>query len=203
MIDIPSYQKCIQAAALQYKKHPSEMGQIVSEMLSNFEINTSSLKENESLNKRSSFEIDSHKLLPYLFTESTHPLMKSIHDCAQSLCWRPSGFGKLPPEITNHVAVVEIVGPDGMLIDLRLRFGLLLQDPHVIYAKHQHAAEELYFVLSGIASWAVDDDELSKRDEREFIHHAKNQPHQMRTNDQPLLAMWAWLGDIGSESYSI
>ena len=85
----------------------------------------------------------------------------------------------------------------------QLRFGLLLQDPNIIYAKHQHAAEELYLVLSGIASWSVDDEEAKEKDEGEFIHHAENQPHQMNTNHDPLLAIWAWLGDIGAESYSI
>ncbi|MEH6458138.1 MAG: dimethylsulfonioproprionate lyase family protein, partial [Cocleimonas sp.] len=99
--------------------------------------------------------------------------------------------------------VVEIIGPSGMIIDQRFRFGLLLQDPQIHYAKHQHAAEELYLVLNGEAAWSVDDNEIITRDVGEFIHHAENQPHQMETNNEPLLAMWAWLGDINAESYSI
>lgn len=198
-----SYQRFIQAAALQYKQHPSEMAQNAYNLLSRIDITDSFNEKTLNLNSKDSFTIDSHSLLPDIIRSKSHLILTSLSGCYNSLNWRPSGFGRLPAEITNHVAVVEIIGPSGMIIDKDFRFGLLLQDPQIHYAKHQHAAEELYIVLSGKAAWSIDDDKLTIRDVGEFIHHAENQPHQMKTNDEPLLAMWAWLGDIDAESYSI
>jgi len=198
-----SFQTFTRAAALQYKNHSSEMGQKVAELLLNTDIAQAAIKDRESVNPKNNFVIDSHRLLPEMVKNNKQPLLNSLADCYQLLKWRPSGFGRLPPEITNHVAVTEIVGPDGMFNNPQLRFGLLLQDPNITYAKHQHAAEELYFVLNGMASWSVDDDKPIDRAAGEFIHHAENQPHQMITTSHPMLAMWAWLGDIGAESYSI
>ena len=203
MLNMSSYQRFIQAAALHYKQHPGVMSETLGELLVNFEVTEDILKDKNTSKNNPSFTIDSHSLLPDIINKSKHPLLAYLNDCYESLQWRSSGFGRLPTEITKHIAVVEIVGPDGMIKDQQLRFGLLLQDPNIIYAKHQHAAEELYLVLSGEASWAVDDNEASVREVNEFIHHAENQPHQMTTNNEPLLAMWAWLGDIGAESYSI
>jgi len=203
MINKHSYQKFIQAAAMHYKEHPSAMAQTVGGLLSSIEITNSPSENTVILNSNNAFTIGSHVVLHDIVGTSSHSLLVSLHDCYRSLNWRSSGFGRLPPEITNHIAVVEIIGPMGMIEDQRFRFGLLLQDPEILYPKHQHAAEELYFVLSGEAAWSVDDNNATTRAVGEFIHHANNQPHQMKTNNEPLLAMWAWLGDIDAESYSI
>lgn len=203
MIIKMAYQKFIQAAALHYKQHSSVMAQTMCDLLSSIEITNSPSSSTVNSNSKPTFTIDSHAVLQDIVTSNFHPLLTSLEDCYHSLAWRPSGFGKLPPQITNHVAVVEIIGPSGMIEDPRFRFGLLLQDPEVLYAKHQHAAEELYLVLNGKAAWSVDDNKARPREVGEFIYHAENQPHQMKTNDEPLLAMWAWLGDIDAESYSI
>ena len=203
MINKKVYQTFIDSVALHYKQHPSAMGQKMSELLSSVEISyVKSIDTDKSISS-DTFTIDSHIHLQNIIEKNSHPLLASLNNCYQSLSWRPSGFGKLPAEITNHVAVVEIIGPTGMIEDKRFRFGILLQDPQILYAKHQHEAEELYLVLSGVASWAVDEKIATDRNAGEFIHHAKNQPHQMKTNDEPLLAIWAWLGDISADSYSI
>ncbi len=219
---IKAYQSFIHNAALQYKKDPSAIAQTTFDLLSTFDItnfhtnkkaNTNDIDLNDvdsnnvDLKNKTSFSIDSHEyineLLKGFLNNNASPLLHDLNDCYESLAWRPSGFGRLPAEITNHVAVVEIIGPSGMIEDSRFRFGLLLQDPEIHYAKHQHAAEELYLVLHGEAAWAVDDNEPSIHGVGEFVHHVENQPHQMKTKDKPLLAMWTWLGDIDSESYSI
>ncbi len=203
MIDKKAYQKFINTAALHYKEHPSAMAQKMCDLLSSIDTTNSSNVKTQSSKIKRAFTIASHVLLQDIVESKSHPLLSSILDCYDSLDWRPSGFGRLPAAITNHVAVVEIVGPSGMIEDQRFRLGLLLQDPQVFYAKHQHAAEELYLVLNGEAAWSVDDNDMSIRAVGELIHHAANQPHQMKTNNEPLLAMWAWLGDIDSSSYSI
>ncbi len=101
------------------------------------------------------------------------------------------------------MAVVEIIGPDGMIFDKRCRFGLLLQDSGTYYPKHQHAAEELYFILSGTAKWTVDNGDPELKGADTFIHHKPNQPHAILTQTKPLLTMWGWAGDITSSSYTM
>jgi hypothetical protein len=33
--------------------------------------------------------------------------------------------------------------------------------------------------------------------------HRRCQPHAIRTESTPILAIWGWIGDIGAESYKI
>ncbi|MGB3177026.1 MAG: dimethylsulfonioproprionate lyase family protein [Albidovulum sp.] len=130
-------------------------------------------------------------------------ILAALGPCAQQLHWRRPGFGKLPARVADHMAVVELIGPDGMLPDSALRFGLLLQEARLQYPWHRHAAEELYLVLSGRADWAVDNQPATPRAPGTFIHHQPNQPHAMMTADEPLLAAWVWTGDIGAQTYAV
>ncbi|WP_419904858.1 dimethylsulfonioproprionate lyase family protein [Kiloniella sp.] len=75
--------------------------------------------------------------------------------------------------------------------------GLFYLGPNQLYPEHKHPAVELYVVLSGKADWKRGRKDWQSRDPGEYFFHASNQPHAMRTNDEPLLALWAWSGDIG------
>ncbi len=130
-------------------------------------------------------------------------LMRCLQACAPDLHWRTAGFGKLPEAAAQHLAVVELIGPAGMIRMEGFRFGLLVQRAGFQYPKHWHAAEELYYVLAGTALWAVDGGLPRPRPPGSFVHHRSMQPHRMSTEAEALLALWAWTGDIGGSSYSI
>ena len=130
-------------------------------------------------------------------------LINLLEDNLTHLNWREAGFGKLPLEISNQVCVSELIGPNGFYNHSSVRIGLLLQMPKTHYPWHQHAAEELYFILGGNADWAVDRKESTFKSSGSFIHHKSNQPHCMTTNDQYMLAVWGWTGDINGSKYSI
>lgn len=151
----------------------------------------------------SASDVKAFTAIDRLLQSSDIPTLKHLGRCASQLSWRYPGFGKVPARIAERMAVVEIIGPSGMLIEQELRFGLLYLEQNSHYPKHQHAAEELYCVLSGTALWAVDDATPSPRHAGEFIHHKEHQPHQMQTTDESLLAMWVWSGDIDANSYAI
>ena len=129
-------------------------------------------------------------------------LMRLAAACLDDLHWKAPGFGKLPNEVSGNMAAAEIIGPNGMYPENELRFGLLLQREFINYPSHRHAAEELYFVLSGTANWAVDDQSPAPRKPGSFVHHKPWQPHAITTLKQPILAAWCWTGDIGATSYS-
>lgn len=130
-------------------------------------------------------------------------MINLLEDNLTHLNWREAGFGKLPLEISNQVCVSELIGPNGFYNHSSVRIGLLLQMPKTHYPWHQHAAEELYFILGGNADWAVDRKESTFKSSGSFIHHKSNQAHCMTTNDQYMLAVWGWTGDINGSTYSI
>ena len=101
------------------------------------------------------------------------------------------------------MAVCEIIGPAGHIKHETVRAGLLFQAPDITYPRHSHAAEEIYFSLSGPVEWKVDESDWRHAFAGDFTHHLPRQPHSIRTDTIPLLAVWGWAGDIGAESYKI
>ena len=142
-------------------------------------------------------------LMPGLLLDPRDPLMQSLADCVDDLHWTSPGFGRIPDAVSRQMAVVEILGRDGMFVHQRVRLGVLLQGEHLLYPNHKHLAQEVYHVLSGRAGWSVDSVAFQPREVGDFIYHRSNQLHAMKTQTDPLLALWAWWGDIRSVSYEI
>jgi hypothetical protein len=123
-------------------------------------------------------------------------------DIVPQLPWTEGGF-ILPDEIRGRNAYAEIIGPQGPLASEKVRFGFYLQAPDCLYPAHSHAAEELYLILSGAVEWRLDGSESFVPCVPGLVHHMPWQMHEMRTRQFPLLAMWAWIGDIRLSTYSI
>ena len=138
-----------------------------------------------------------------LFMPGAHAFTADINAVADHLPW-----GQLaahpPPGITaTGRTFCQIVGPEGLIKDDSFRMGVYFQAPDVFYSSHWHNAEEVYFVLSGTALWQKDKGRFAEMNPQTLIHHRPSQPHAMRTQNEPLLALWAWFGDIGFDSYEI
>jgi dimethylpropiothetin dethiomethylase len=140
---------------------------------------------------------------PKLLLPHESNLINLLKDCINLLSWREAGFGKLPESISKQICVTELIGPNGFFEHSNIRIGLLLQRPETNYPWHHHAAEELYFVLSGKAYWAVDQKEPRLNSTESFIHHKSDQSHCMITRNNHMLAVWGWTGDINGSTYSI
>lgn len=83
----------------------------------------------------------------------------------------------------------------------RLSCGILVLGPHTVYPPHRHEAEEIYLPLRGAAEWRQGDALWRRRRPGELIHHSSEEPHAMRTGDEPLLAMYLWRGaDLGGHA---
>ena len=61
-------------------------------------------------------------------------------------------------------------------------------------ARHRHAAEEVYIVISGTAAWARGEAAEALRPPGSVIHHPPWMSHGMRTAEEPLLALYLWSG---------
>ena len=130
-------------------------------------------------------------------------LYRAILHYSADLLWRRPGFGKIPDDISSHMAVCEVIGPTGQINHETVRAGLLFQESDITYPRHSHAAEEIYFPLTGPVDWQIDDTNWCQQEAGSFIHHLPYQSHAIRTGKTPLLALWGWSGDIDSESYRI
>lgn len=109
--------------------------------------------------------------------------------------WREGPRPGAPAGFDGGYAYVALVGPDGQIPSSECRLGLYLQRPGLHYPPHAHDAEELYLIVSGTADWQAGDRRF-KAVPGQLIHHAPAMPHVMATGEVPLLAIWAWLGDI-------
>ena len=81
--------------------------------------------------------------------------------------------------------------------DETVMFGLTLQAPKVFYPAHAHPAIELYYVIAGSAEWLRGAESWTLRPPGSMILHGSRMPHAMRTDAEPLLAFFAWVGDLG------
>lgn len=140
--------------------------------------------------------------LPFaLATPDCHRAAHKLEVLADKLAWAETPRD-MPSSFTGSYCFVTIVGPEGMIVDERFKFGVYLQTPETFYPAHRHEAEELYFPLSGTALWQKDDAEFEPIASGTLIHHTPYQLHAMRTHSVPLLALWSWTGNLAFETYS-
>ena len=71
-----------------------------------------------------------------------------------------------------------------------------LQRPGTFYPVHRHKASEIYHVISGTAEWQRDGEPWRRRLPGEWFFHSSEQGHAMRTGDEPMLAMVAWIDHL-------
>ncbi|MEZ5923038.1 MAG: dimethylsulfonioproprionate lyase family protein [Hyphomicrobiaceae bacterium] len=131
-----------------------------------------------------------------------HPAARPLGSAIKILDWTE---GELPMPISfkGKFAFVTLIGEGTSVPDDRFYFGLYMQAPNAYYPSHWHRAEELYYVLSGTASWQQGTSQLAPKPPGTLIHHGPDEPHIMETHGAPLLAMWAWIGDLDPKSYRI
>ena len=140
-------------------------------------------------------------LVDALASSRAHAIAGAIAEIAMDLPWQAAPSLQANPQTRDRHAYVELVGPDGLALSDALRFGLYVQAADTVYPAHCHAAEELYFVVSGTAEWQKDDTAFATQAPGTLIHHTSWQDHATTTRAEPLVAMWAWFGDLDPQSY--
>lgn len=89
---------------------------------------------------------------------------------------------------------LELTGTRGHFRDDEIACGFLVLGPETHYPDHHHDAEEIYIPLTSGALWRMGDGDFAQRQAGEVIHHASRINHAMRTQDEPLLALYLWRG---------
>ena len=86
-----------------------------------------------------------------------------------------------------------VAGPGGLEERVDVWIGISLLAPHVRYPDHRHPPEEVYVSLAGGAWWNENMD-WTVPGPGGLIYNEPNVLHAMRTDAQPLLAIWClWL----------
>jgi quercetin dioxygenase-like cupin family protein len=95
----------------------------------------------------------------------------------------------------TRIAFAELIGPDGPLEAPDCRVGFTVMAEATTYPLHYHPAVELYWVIAGNAQWQTPTSDRIVPP-GDLVLHRSNEPHAMRTFDEPLLALWGWTGEI-------
>jgi len=102
----------------------------------------------------------------------------------------------------SHTPYAEIIGPTSLIRNLEFRFGLFLLYPDITYSDHQHAADEVYFVLAGTGEWSLGRGPYRMKRPGAIIDIPSMTVHAMRTAQEPTLMLFSWTGkDISFDSY--
>ncbi len=96
-------------------------------------------------------------------------------------------------------AHADIIGDPGPVPSQIMFCGFILMAPQTFYPTHNHTAVELYLVLGGTAEWQRGTEPWTRRPPGAFILHRSEIGHAMRSLEEPLLALYAWHGDLESD----
>jgi hypothetical protein len=120
-------------------------------------------------------------------------LVTTVCRAAPSMAWRQTySTQDVDAAFLDNYGWSEILGASGPLGSERIACGFLILGPSTHYPRHRHEAEELYVPLSGTAGWQQGDAPWRERSPGTVIHHARDEPHAMRTGAKALLALYLW-----------
>ena len=123
-------------------------------------------------------------------------LAAAMSDLSPRLYWKRRNDA--PPDGTSFYdghANALVVGPGGLEERDDVWLGISLLAPHVRYPDHRHPPEEVYVSLAGGAWWNSNMD-WTTPGPGGLIYNEPNVLHAMRTDAQPLLAIWClWVGN--------
>nr|WP_210313375.1 dimethylsulfonioproprionate lyase family protein [Rhodopseudomonas rhenobacensis] len=124
----------------------------------------------------------------------------ALRPLAARLPWR---YGYAPRSdaagLENAMGWAELIGPVAPIVSSEVCFGLTLIGPHSFYPPHRHPAVELYRVVVGHPEWTVGSDSAVLAPGSAILHRS-NVVHAMRTDHEPLLAIYSWSGDVETSS---
>jgi mannose-6-phosphate isomerase-like protein (cupin superfamily) len=103
----------------------------------------------------------------------------------------------VPQAMLDGYGFAEIIGQRGPFISDRIRAGIAVWGPGIVYPRHQHQAEEVYILLSGSVEFKVGDSAELGRGAGDVVFVESNTPHGFRTTDQALVVCYLWqAGDL-------
>lgn len=128
-------------------------------------------------------------------------LMEAFARAMPAFAWREPPQKDVGNHLVGRSAGNVIIGPEGTFPAQDLRFGAFVISAHTVYLLHAHAAEELYIVIGGAGHWWIADEPYAPRGPGDVVHIPSWTPHAIRTDDEPVLTLWVWMGDVSFDAY--
>jgi len=126
----------------------------------------------------------------------TAGLVSLVDVLAPALPWARAPAASTPAEYYQGHAYAMLVGDGGFVPADGFMLGLFLLAPGLFYPNHAHAADELYYLLSGRAQWQKSGGAFAGFGPGELVAMPSMTPHAIRTGSEPVLILWAWYGDL-------
>lgn len=102
------------------------------------------------------------------------------------------------PGYFDDWAFAQVIGPDGLFSADDLMMGMFAMGPNIFYPRHNHAAPELYYQLTGTHKWQVEDEPWFSCSSPAMMWHKAYEVHATETLDEPFLSIWLWSQDTHS-----
>lgn len=133
---------------------------------------------------------------PGAATPASAPLMTALQAIAPHVEWRHTyTLDEVGQDFLNRYGWFELAGPDGHFHSTQARITVGYWGPHLFYPRHQHGPEELYTVVSGAGLFRSDGDPDATLGPGQTRFHGIHQPHDMTTEQHPILTLVFWRGD--------
>ncbi len=131
--------------------------------------------------------------------QDTKPeLARLIEELIDELSWHANAAypeDKFAPGYFDEWAFAQVIGPDGLFSADDLMLGMFAMGPNLFYPKHNHAAPELYYQLTGTHKWQSEDGPWVTRASPMMIWHEAFEVHATETLEEPFLSIWMWSED--------
>lgn len=134
----------------------------------------------------------------------TQALVAAFERHKKRLRWEQSykiEDGLVPDAMLDGYGFGEIIGQRGPFVSDRIRAGIAIWGPDIVYPRHQHEAEEVYVVLAGSAGFKIGSGGETWHGGGDVIFVESNTPHGFRTSGQSLVVFYLWqAGDLRQQS---
>jgi quercetin dioxygenase-like cupin family protein len=148
---------------------------------------------------------------------STTPLPKPFLDVITRINANPickliaeTPFNWVPPrtssdplyvEHSRSKVHVELLGPSGLVKSNQVRLGLYGMKPNAEYGIRTHPAEEIFIMLAGEVDWKLSTAPYARHFPGDQSYHPSMMPHASRTREEAFISVYAWHGEISTDSY--
>ena len=130
----------------------------------------------------------------------THDLLSLFEQYKQRLFWEQTyrrTDGVVSDALLAAYGFAEIIGNRGPFISDRIRCGIGVWGPGIVYPRHQHSAEEVYMLLAGSAEYNVGDTTEKHYGAGDVVFVKSRTSHGFRTTDEALVVCYLWqAGDL-------
>ncbi len=148
---------------------------------------------------------------------STTPLPEPLIDVMERIDAHPickliakAPFNWVPPQTSSDPLYakhskskvhIELLGPGGLVNSDEVRLGLYGMMPNAEYGMRTHEAEEVYIMLAGAVDWKLSNAPYKSHFSGDRSYHPSMMPHANRTRELAFMSVYAWHGDLSTESY--